>query len=49
MDVKKESPLTLAGDTGNANTRGKGTKRKRIQRFKLVFKWQTHKPERASR
>ena len=46
MDRKKESPQTQAEATGNKDN-GKGTKRKRVKRFELVYKWQPENIGRA--
>jgi hypothetical protein len=38
MSIKRKSPTTLAGDTGNI-VKTKNTKRKRITHYKLALKW----------
>lgn len=48
MDIKKESRKASGiRQTGNKDT-NKYTKRKRINKYELVFKWQDLKLERAS-
>ena len=38
MSIKRKSPTTLAGDTGNYSST-KNTKRKHITHYRLVFSW----------
>jgi len=38
MTIKKKSPTTLAGDTGN-NFKSKLTKKPRIKHYKLAYTW----------
>jgi len=38
MTIKKKSPTTLAGDTGN-NFKSKLTKKPRIKHYKLAYSW----------
>ena len=46
MDRKKESPQTQAEATGSKDS-NKDTKRKRVKRFELVYKWQPENIGRA--